>query len=320
MYADYPDSDPEGVARLSEELNRPAFPSPTNAAASGGVAASLTVPASVHFAGGPSASGSGVRPDNSPRANSNTIAPGSGTSIKPGSYTGSQILVPKYLEVCANTGKLRQSLREIDVTRFSGDIELFRWVRKSYAEMRGWRTHRRFCLRPKSMRFVYFGLEQRDKVHILCKDESYPSQDAIKAQEYHYTPCPVRPKGSMPMPSDTFIHYLHYCNLDVDVLPAQRTWLDRLPKKVREPLLNTSPVADGSTLVEAWGVHIIEGVDSTAVLWTTILVLFISLGPLLAAYISMTGDVQSATGVASVVLGVIAMLWMCLQVEVGRNT
>lgn len=84
--------------------------------------------------------------------------------------------------------------------------------------------------------------------------------------------------------------------------------------------MGTRTVVNNSTLVEAWGIHIIEGLDSTAVLWTTILVLLVTLGPLLGAYISTTGDVQSATGVASVVLGVIALLWMCMQVEIGRNT
>lgn len=281
---------------------------------------SVTVPAATYQTGDSSTQGSNGHLGFLSTQPSSSLTPGSSTSATSNSYSVPRVLVPRYLEVCANTGSLRQSLREIDVTRFSGDIELFRWIRKSYAEMRGWRARRRFCLRPKAMRFVYFGLEQKDKVHILCKEESYPSQDDIKAEKYHYTPCPIRPKGSMPMPSDTFIHYLYYCNLDVDVLPTQRTWLERLPKKMREPLLNASTTTDGSTLVEAWGVHIIEGLDSTAVLWTTILVLFISLGPLLAAYISMTGDVQSATGVASVVLGVIAILWMCMQVEVGRNT
>ena len=291
MYADYPDSDREMVARLSEELNRPAAVSPMYSTSSTGARTPLAIPSSVYSPGGSIVSGSGARPNSrySPYGKSLTTGPFAPHTSN--GYVGAQTLVPKYFEVCVNTGKIRQSLREIYVTRFSGDIELFRWIRKSYKETRGWRRYGHFFLAPKAMRFVYFGLEQMGKVHILCKDESYPPQEEVVAEKYHYIPCPVRPQGSMPMPSDTFIHYLRYCNLDVDVLPAQRTWLDRLPKKVREPLSNTSNVADGSTLVEAWGIHIIEGVDHTAVFWTTLFVLFILLVPLLVPYIIMTGDV-----------------------------
>jgi len=67
-------------------------------------------------------------------------------------------------------------------------------------------------------------------------------------------------------------------------------------------------------------VHIIEGNDSVALLRIVILVLIVSLTPLLGAYIAMTGDVQSATRSGPIVLAVSAALWVCVQVEVGRNT
>lgn len=124
----------------------------------------------------------------------------------------------------------------------------------------------------------------------------------------------------MPMPSDAFIHYLQYCDLDTDVPSTQRIWLDRLPKKLKEPLVQTSTIVNSLDLAEAWGVHVDEGLDATMALWTTIIALAVSLGPCLGAYIYLTGDVQSATGVASVILGVMAMLWMCMQIDIGRNT
>ena len=117
----------------------------------------------------------------------------------------------------------------------------------------------------------------------------------------------------MPMPSDTFIHYLHYCNLNVEVLtPTQRIWLGR---NMKEPLVNTSNIAGGSTLVEAWGLHIVEGVNHLAVLWTIIAALLVTFVTLLGAYASAKVDLQGSTGVASVVLGTIALLTMCIQVE-----
>lgn len=165
------------------------------------------------------------------------------------------------------------------------------------------------------MRFVYFGAEQRDKVHILCRDESYPPREEVKEGRYIYTPCPMMPEGSMPMPSDTLIHYLHHCNLDVELSHVQRSWLDRLPKKMKEPLVNTTNITGASTLVEAWGVHIAEGLNHLAVLWTIIAALLVTFVTLLGAYTSAKVDLQGSTGVASVVLGTIALLTMCIQVE-----
>lgn len=119
----------------------------------------------------------------------------------------------------------------------------------------------------------------------------------------------------MPMPSHTFIHYLHDCDLDVELSHTQRIWLDRLPKKMKEPLVNTTNITGGSTLVEAWRLHIVEGVNHLAVLWTIIAALLVTFVTLLGAYASAKVDLQGSTGVASVVLGTIALLTMCIQVE-----
>ena len=220
MYADYPDSDLKEIASLSEELNRPASRSQTTTSSSSWTPDTLSIPALVHQAGGLDAVGSGAPRRTSPGPYKGSPAPRTSNSATANSTNGTQLLVPKYLELCINTGKLSQSLCEIDVTRFSSDIELFRWIRRKYSETRGWRMHSRFCLRPKSMRFVYFKLEQKTKVHVLCRDESLPSQDDVSAGRYHCDPCPVKPEGTMPMPSDAFVHYLHYCNLNIDGPPG----------------------------------------------------------------------------------------------------
>lgn len=160
------------VAKLSQELNRPTLLSPTYTTPSTAASASPAMPASVHGAGRSGVSASGTRPYSWYSAYGGSLATGPSAPYAPNNYIGAQTLIPKYLEVCVDTSRLRQSLREIDVTRFSGDLELFRWIRTSYKETRGRRIPRRFYLAPKSMRFVYFGVEQREKVHILCRDES----------------------------------------------------------------------------------------------------------------------------------------------------
>lgn len=320
LYADFPNNDPDAVVRLSEELNRPTYSAPVHAPsgnASQGSAPSLTRPTVAHLAGSPQGHSTFGRNDGN--RNDSALLLGSGPNAQQQTATV-QTPVPKYFELCVNTGSYCQTLSEIDVTRVAGDAELFRWIRRRYKDLRGWRTKARFCLRPKSMRFVYFGLEHKRKVHILCDTESFPPESDVTDEKYHYAPCPPKPLGAAPMPSNVFIHYLHFCNLDGDPTPWQRTWFDRLPKKIKDPVLDNHVSQASSRLVEAFGVHIHEGVDSAAVLWTVIITLVICLGPLLAAYIAMTGDVQSATGIASLVVAVIAALWMCMQIEVGKNT
>ncbi|KAK3642116.1 hypothetical protein LTR56_010987 [Elasticomyces elasticus] len=319
LYADYPDTSPAEVAALSEELNNPSTVLATSSSIPSHGSGTLgpTIPAAVHQ--------SNATPQSS---STNALSGQSGSSSGPAMdvlatlrmFDAKLSLRPKFLELCVNTGNLCQSLGEIDATRISSDVELFRWVRKRYRDLRGWRMRSRFCLQPKTMRFVRFGLEQQKKVHILCEDESFPSEDdVIKARTYHYMPCPTNPRGSPPMPSNVFIHYLHYCNLDADVPTCQNIWLNRLPKKLEESVVAEARSAGSQALVEAWGVHIIEGIDGAAVLWTTIVTLLVGIVPLLGTYIAMTGDVQSATGLASLVAAVIAILMMCIQIDLGKN-
>ncbi|KAK5109262.1 hypothetical protein LTR85_003445 [Meristemomyces frigidus] len=324
LYADFPDTNPAAIARLSEQLNQldpvaDPLEETLGGNSSSSQAPSPAQPADAHLAGPPprglasyqrtvwQANASLGQPANIINNTQQTVAP-------------APTLLPRYLELCVNTGSLCQTLSEIDVTRIASDIELFHWIRKRYKDLRGWRTQARFCLRPKSMKFVYFGLEKKQKVHILCDRESLPPEAEVIAERYHYAPCPPQPPEASPMPSNVFIHFLHYCKLEPDTGRAQKIWLDRLPKKVKESLAQQHQSQGLSTLVEAWGVHVIEGVDNVRMLWTVVLTLTVSLAPLLIAYIAITGKVQDATGIASLVVAVIAALWMCMQIEIGRNT
>lgn len=162
-------------------------------------------------------------------------------------------LRPAFFELCVNTGRYCQSLSEIDVTRVTNDVELFRWIRRRYKALRdeSSRRHRRFW-QASAIHFVYFGLEQAGKVHILCNEESFPPDDEVSARRWHLHPSPPKPTGASPMPSNTFIHYLRYCDLDVEVRPAQRTWLDKLPKKLHESMAQQARARGEHVLIEAW--------------------------------------------------------------------
>lgn len=157
------------------------------------------------------------------------------------------------------------------------------------------------------MKFVAFGLENHMKVHIF-REDAYPSAQQVATQKWHYAPCPL--DSPLPMPSSAFIHYLYYCK-DDDTGPSSpcRVWLDRLPKKMFESLLRTS-----DPLVHAFGIHIIEGWNITAVLWTLLSILTICLGPLVA-YVVKKGDVQGATGLGGVIVAILMFIWMAAKVS-----
>lgn len=86
-------------------------------------------------------------------------------------------------------------------------------------------------------------------------------------------------------------------------------WLPRLPKKLQESLLR-SP----EPLTHAFGLHIIEGLDRTAVLWTLFGILLVCSVPLLA-YISITKDVQGVTGIGGLIVATLSLVWMSAMVS-----
>jgi hypothetical protein len=111
------------------------------------------------------------------------------------------------------------------------------------------------------------------------------------------------------MPSDTFIHYLCYCEDNPASTVGSRVWLDRLPKKMIHSLLSGS-----EPLVHGYGLHIVEGLNVTAVLWTLFCVLSVCLGPLIA-YVVLRRDVQAATGAGGLAVSTLTLLWMAAKVS-----
>lgn len=86
-------------------------------------------------------------------------------------------------------------------------------------------------------------------------------------------------------------------------------WLERLPKKMVDSLLSGS-----EPLVHGYGLHIIEGINITAVLWTLFCVLAVCLGPLIA-YVVLKKDVQAATGAGGLAVSVLTLVWMAAKVS-----
>lgn len=320
VYADFPNAPPEMLESLQKALHtRPALQeesvsSSYRSATAGantvtsnntlvtlsqGTNTNLQSPAAAHVRPSPQNTGNQQQlPSNMP-----TI-----TTQNPTNASASLTLVPKFLELCINTGKRCQSLGEIDLTRVTSDAVLFAWVRRRYKEVRGPRRHwTQYLIKPVAMKFVSFGLENKTKVHIFAANK-YPSEQHVASHKWHYAPCPL--DSELPMPSSAFIHYLCYCSGDdLGTRSRSRVWLDRLPKKLIESLMRTS-----DPLAHAFGLHIIEGPDRTAVLWTLFVVLTLCSGPLIA-YLIKTMDVQGTTGLGGMLVAVLTLLWMAAKVS-----
>jgi hypothetical protein len=260
----------------------------------------LQIPSAAHLGNG-AYQGIVNSPNNNAVGTSNTVGPHSSVG------SPNSTVVPRFLELCINTGKSYQNLGEIDLTRVACDEELFAWVRKRYQEVRGSRRHwTQYLFKPVAMKFVSFGLEHKEKVHIFQQD-SYPTAQHVATHTWHYWPCPLEPP--LPMPSSAFIHYLSHCNNSTQTTPKTPVWLPRLPKKLDESLLRSS-----DPLAHAFGLHIIEGLNKSAVLWTLFVVMSLCSGPLLG-YIIMTKDVQGVTGIGGLIVGTLTLVWMSATVS-----
>lgn len=213
----------------------------------------------------------------------------------------------QYVEICVNTGKHFQRLAEIDVANHKTDGELFRWIRKRYGELRGWRTKWQYFLRPQAMSYVEFALDRKQKVHIYQPKDAYPPQAEIDAGRYMYNMPPP------PIPSNTFIHYLRECDLNNYSGSQDNEILEIIAKK-----LDTRVSDHPSLSKKAYGMLVHEGPDVTAILWTMTIMVVVMCGPLIA-FTVITKDVQSATGLAAAALAVVTLLWMGMQVDRGMN-
>ncbi|KAF2437769.1 hypothetical protein P171DRAFT_172271 [Karstenula rhodostoma CBS 690.94] len=293
VYADFPNAKPDAMQALQDALSNH---TPDPHAAKNTSAASLQIPSAAHL-------GNSITQNTPNSSTSNST--GTNNIVGRGSTAGSSnsLVVPRFLELCINTGKSCQSLGEIDLTRVTCDEVLFAWVRKRYREVRGPRRHwTQYLYKPVAMKFVSFGLEsEKGKVHIF-QENAYPTAQHVATQTWHYWPCPLEPP--LPMPSSAFIHYLCYCGENANSRSKKPVWLPRLPKKLEESLLrSTDPLA------HAFGLHIVEGLNRTAILWTLFVVMTVCSGPLLG-YVIATRDVQGATGIGGLIVAVLTLVCM----------
>lgn len=213
-----------------------------------------------------------------------------------------------FLEVCVNSGKMCQTLAELDLTNNTSDRVMFHLINNAYTKIRGPLAKRNFLMKPKQVDFVQFGLEKDSrKAHVFNKP-SYPDENAINSGEWHYNPDPPR---NIALPSPTFIHYLLH-----EAGPNDDRFQRRLPKKLRQSIFpsSASSVLGNDPLVFGWGIHIIEGPDWPKVIWIFLTVLVACFTPLIV-YVAMNGDWETATSAGGLIVSSLTLVWMMMSIS-----
>jgi hypothetical protein len=144
-------------------------------------------------------------------------------------------------------------------------------------------------------------------VHIYQFKDAYPPKAELDAGRYMYNMPPP------PIPSNTFIHYLRECDLDSYSGSQDNEILEIIAKK-----LDTRVSDHPSLSIKAYGMLVHEGPDVTAILWTMAILVVVVCVPLIA-FIVVTKDIQSATGLAAAAFAIVTLLWMGMQVDRGMN-
>ncbi|MCJ1290595.1 hypothetical protein MMC34_002135 [Xylographa carneopallida] len=193
--------------------------------------------------------------------------------------------IPKFVEVCVNTGKWHRSLGEINITDVYCDSDLFALIKQRYDEVRGHWTKFLF-LEPAKVELVQYSLEERYQVGIMLHPMAVPPKDEVDKHNYEYAPCPLKPLP--PVPDNVFMHLLNNPG------PHRRPiWLHRLPKKMNHSLLNS-----GDELLTRWGLHIIEG-PNWAAIWTAAFCLTFASGLFSILWFVFRNDVSGDFGIGS---------------------
>lgn len=69
------------------------------------------------------------------------------------------VIPPKFLALCVNTGGMYKTLAELDMSRINSDGEAFSQMKKAYLQYRGVRSRLHFLVKPVTVEFVRVSLE-----------------------------------------------------------------------------------------------------------------------------------------------------------------
>jgi hypothetical protein len=211
----------------------------------------------------------------SSRAPQATLSTSSSTNSTP-----AQDPIRKYFAVCANTGDQLVHLGESNVSYITRDSDFFYKIWSQYEALRGFDKFRELLIKPVDVKFVQvlpsppnsfanfsnpiyqFTLEDHHRVDISYDPPHIPPEKEVRSGNYEYTPCPLPTKIKQPIPASTF---LHYCKDHKSI--HSTIWTKRLPKKLKQRLLERRIATPEIEYVTGWGVYIIEGPNWREISW-----------------------------------------------------
>ena len=191
-----------------------------------------------------------------------------------------------FLLLCVPHRKFATKLLQPELSHVRSDQEFFKLLKRAYKHIRGrWRS----WLSLKTLggiKFVQFELYRSELVDVQKQDDLPP---ASRRQEYRYRPCP--PKRIPPVSEEHMLHLMAYPDHAEDI----GCIVDRIPKKLREPLAVCPQARTGI----GWGIRFIED-------WHSGIITLIAYGLLVAASLVFLvcwsvfkHDLQGAAGVAA---------------------
>ncbi|KAL7946974.1 hypothetical protein V8C42DRAFT_298971 [Trichoderma barbatum] len=121
---------------------------------------SLQAPAEGTSTSNSSDSEQSVRTQANPRHMSSRSSSSSRTALSTGSTDASSIdiIQPRYLALCIDTGGIYKTLAELDTSPINSDGEAFLQMKKAYLQYRGVRSRLHFLIKPVTVEFVRFTL------------------------------------------------------------------------------------------------------------------------------------------------------------------
>ena len=151
-----------------------------------------------------------------------------------------------FLLLCIPYQKFATKLLQPGLTGVSSDKEFFNLLRTCYRHMRGWWKRLLSLKTIRSIRFVQFEVFKSELVNVQLENV-VPA--ATRTDEYHYRPAP--PEVLPPIGQNHMLHLLTHpdCAEDTGIL------LDRIPKKLRDPLRPCRIKGVGL----CWGIQMYEG-------------------------------------------------------------
>lgn len=111
------------------------------------------------------------------------------------------------------------------------------------------------------------------------------------------------------MPPEIFVHYLEH---DAEKYTSSRfIWTPRLPKRKGNRLIDCDIPTYG------WGIYIKEGPNRLFVFWMVIVSAVLSI-VLSLLWAGLKGDVQGASGLGTLVLGIHSVVMVALMFKFGN--